>query len=138
MTEYELLSIQAQRAGNLIELSNAGYMGFTIFITIVSAYLAAAYVAGDKLTRPQVVIANATYLVGATVMVSMQIGSFQAFRTIKGNAAATWREYGQVELAQRFESTGLGLLDIAWPALMVTGIFVPLYFMWSIRHPKTE
>ena len=117
MTEYELLSLQAQRAGNLFELANAAYAGFTILLTIISAYLAAAYVAGDKLTRPQVFIANATYLVGATVMVVMQLGSKQAVDIVRGNMAATWLEYGKVELAQRHDVTGVSLLDIAVPPL---------------------
>jgi hypothetical protein len=138
MTEYELLALQAQRGGNLFELSNSAYEGFAIFFTIVSAYLVAAYVAGDKLTRPQVFIANATYLVGAAVMVVMQINFWQAMAIVRGNMAATWLEYGEVELAERIDATGLSLMDIAWPTLMIVGVFVPLYFMWSIRHPKTE
>jgi len=138
MTEYELLSLQAQRGGNLLEMSNAAYAGFTILLTIISAYLVAAYVAGDKLTRPQVIIANATYLVGAAVMVVLQLSSKQAMEIVRGNMAATWLEYGEVELAQRISAAGISPMDIAWPTLMVVGIFVPFYFMWSVRHPKTE
>ena len=31
-----------------------------------------------------------------------------------------------------------GPMDIARQVLMAFGIFVPLYFMWSVRHAKTE
>ena len=105
---------------------------------VVCLLVAAAYVAGDKLTRPQVIIANATYLVGAAVMVVLQISSKQAMEIVRGNMAATWLEYGEVELAQRISATGISPMDIALPALLVVGIFAPLYFMWSVRHPKTE
>jgi hypothetical protein len=141
MTEYELLSLQAQRVGNLVEILNNMYSGFAVYLTIITAYLVAAYVAGDKLTRPQAFIATVTYIFGAAVIVYSLVLNMEGLLTVRANVADTWLEYGKVERAQRNDVAELGLLRLlgpAWRTLMVLGIFAPLYFMWSVRHPKNE
>jgi hypothetical protein len=128
MTEYELLSLQAQRAGNV----------FAIYLTIISAYLVTAYIAGDKLTRPQVFIATTTYLFGAAVVVATLGVIMGGMEMVRLNIAGTWVEYGRPELAQRHDLSDMALMSLSWWIVMVIGILAPLYFMWSVRHPKKE
>jgi hypothetical protein len=138
MTEYELLALQAQRAANVFELGGILYAGFTIYLTIITAYLIAAYVAGNKLTRPQVFIATATYLFGASVIASTLGIAWGGIETVRLNMAQTWIEYGRPELAGRHDVAGVGLLSLSWWVVLVIGILAPLYFMWSVRHSKAE
>ena len=122
MTEYELLSLQAQRAGNVFEVAGVLYAGFTIYLTIITAYLAAAYIVGDKLTRPQVFIATATYLFGATV-IAVSIGAaLGAMEVVRLNMAGTWLENGRPELAQRHDVAGVGPVNLSWWIVMAIGM----------------
>ena len=110
MTEYELLSLQAQRAGNVFELGGTFNAGFAIYLTIISAYLVTAYIAGDKLTRPQVFIATTTYLFGAAVVVATLGVIMGGMEMVRLNIAGTWVEYGRPELAQRHDLSDMALM----------------------------
>ena len=58
MTEYEILDLMAS-----VEAQMASQ--FTLYLTVISAYLVVAYFVGNKLTLPQTLIASILFMFGA-------------------------------------------------------------------------
>ena len=120
MTPYDLSDLAQSNFSNSIAAS-------ALYLTLIFAYLAAAYFVGKDLSRTQVTILNALFL---------------TFSTINTFGVAAYVNSG-VLLA-----IGSGLVDTAsiyaprlWlaPALGISclfGITLCLKFMWDIRHPK--
>jgi hypothetical protein len=122
MTEYEVLDLVGTWKADT--LANG-----TSYTSILFAYVVAAYFAGAKLSRPQVVILTVLMLWHCslnlfTMMVNMQsmIEYHELMRPEWGEPAVRNLEVNRVII-------GVG---------GVGGILAVLYFMWSIRHPKTE
>ena len=98
------------------------------FLTVLSGYLIAAYVIGAKVTRRQVIVFNAIYLV---VICGLLYNMHDYWSNInhwfsEGQTA----QYGQVVV----DSTVRGRITVLACASMVVG---SLYFMWSIRHTES-
>jgi hypothetical protein len=122
MTEAELLeSAQAVWANYLTSMG--------LVVTVLSAYLVTAYIAGDKLTRPQVVLVNVLFVVFA----GFGIGGLVGF-------SRTGTELMVLALEASTQRTAIGLTIvpeatlIIFPALIL-GCFK---FMWDIRNSKTD
>ena len=117
----------------LMELTQALWANYlstmALFVSIISAYLIVAYIAGRKLTRPQVVLVN--ILMGA--FTSFGIAGMYAF-SLTGTEAMLLA----FEMSTQRKTHGLTFLPvttlIVFPAI-VLGCYK---FMWDIRHPKTE
>jgi len=118
MSEYEYADLISEYWGN------AGAY-FTLYVTVVSAYLIAAFLAGAKLTRSQNFILSFGFVV-FTVL-------------------ATWAFYGSGMTAVYYTEKLLSLeadspqRGRSWvsgigSALMLGGTFASLYFMWGIRR----
>ncbi|MEE4143371.1 MAG: hypothetical protein V2I26_01105 [Halieaceae bacterium] len=119
MTEYELLDLVA---------SSADLMGvqFSIFMTVTSAYLVVAYVAGDKLTRGQVLLLSALFLFGAGAEVwGMQRSLINVAELLELKAA-----HSPLTPYER----GITEHGSMWLLVMSTGIVAALYFMWDVRR----
>lgn len=138
MTEFELAQLefmQAERNANLLELvltqGNLIQSDATQFTTLLFGYLLVAYFIGASLTRTQIVILNTLYVasIGATIF-QMTTGAFTAlgflnkFLEVSGNSGET------TPIDPKYIGFGL--------ALNLALIATSLYFMWSVRHPKTE
>jgi Zn-dependent protease with chaperone function len=122
MTEYEL--IDAVNSTMSIYLST-----FLAYLTIVSAYLIAAFILGDKLTNQQVFVISGLFLFAAVLTM--------------------WSMWG---LGSRIVYTAEALTHAnpEYPILIKTpyrnslaivcalGIFASFKFMWDVRHPKSE
>ena len=122
MTEAELVSAAQALWANVIAL-------MAILLSVVSAYLIVAYLAGSKLTRSQAVIVNSLYIL---VSVYLVWGSFSlAERAIEHATIAidmsTQRELGPTPNVARALVALFGVCSLA-----------SLKFMWDVRHPKTE
>jgi hypothetical protein len=122
MTEYEL-------ADAIASYSVAAMTAMTLYLTAVTAYLVAAFVAGSRLSGKQVSIVNAIFLFVAGFFTYGTAGYFNRQLYYVGKLAALVPD----------ESL---LMNIETIVFIVTvellGIVASLYFMWSIRHPKTE
>jgi high-affinity Fe2+/Pb2+ permease len=106
---------------------------FGILITLMSGYLVVAYLVGEKLNRAQVTTVNLLYAISAVSVV-----------------AAHWQHNYDSMLARHHAYTYIpDMSGSVPPALMIlipsglaliniSLIIASLYFMWSIRHPKTE
>ena len=122
MTEAELLDVAQAAWANVISC-------LAILITILSGYIAVAYVAAKDMTRSQVAIVNTLYvlLYGLTLM------SAYTF-TMRAT------EMGVLSLQLSTQRT-LGPRDDI--ALLVVTVFAfclvaSLKFMWDIRHARRQ
>lgn len=138
MTEFEsaqLVYMQAERAGNLMSLiQTQGELiqnDATQFTTLIFGYLLVAYFIGSHLTKVQVVILNTLYIasVGSTVF-QMVTGGLTAMGFLE-------RFYEVSENTRELSAMNSDYL-LFGVALNIALIIASLYFMWSVRHPKTE
>ena len=61
MTEYEIADLTASVLSNFLT-------SFTVFLSIVSAYVISAFAAGEKLTKIQLTIVNLCFLVAVGIL----------------------------------------------------------------------
>ena len=122
MTKYEM--------GDLLNSTlTATGEAFSIYITLLVAYLIASYMVGHKLTSTQSTIISSLFVVAATL--------------------PTWSVYTfmsrAIPIADALEKVNPDVMYGAQPmarniatAILILGIFAAMKFMWDIRHPKTE
>jgi hypothetical protein len=118
MTAYELSDLIASGNANQV-------MIFTVFLTIVSAYLACAFVAGKKLNGIQVAILNGVFVL------AVASNGLSMFR-------ATQRATELTDEAVRREIIGFPVQSTsasATAAFYTLVVLVSLVFMWSSRRP---
>ena len=122
MNEVEAFEFTAMYIANALT-------ALTIYITFTFSFLAAAFFVGLKLTRFQAIAACFLYVFSAGSAVLSMLGNLQWMGVAivhAGNLAPP----GMVQTA--------GFWELYLGILTSCGILVSLYFMWSIRHPKTE
>ena len=122
MTEYELTDA-------IVSYSTAAMSAMTLYLSAVTAYLVAAFLAAERLTRNQVIIVNVLFLFvsgfftfGTVGYLTRQV--YYVGRLIEVNPD----QAGYVNLGI---SSFIGIVELL-------GIAASLYFMWSIRHPEKE
>ncbi len=115
MTEYELADLAAAVMANF-------FTAFTIFLSIVTAYIIAAFMAGEKLTRVQVSLINMCFLVSSGIIGWLSMALFQR--------AASLAQRGEVlsQVPHFYSSWSIGALFVA----LILGC---VFFMWNVRHP---
>lgn len=116
-------------AGIISDYSSQGGSYFALWITIVSAYLIAAYMAGSRLKQSQVFILNTFYI---WVSVLVIIGFYGSFNT---QAHYTAELKALAPDSPQMMTYGLAITVTIASGL---GIVATLKFMWDIRHPKVE
>ena len=122
MTEAEMLEIVQSMWGNYLST-------MSIFISVISAYLIVAYLAGDKLTKAQVALVNV--LMG--IFCSIGIAAMHGY-----SISATELMILALEIST--QRTEIGLTTVPLITLLV---FPPLIlasykFMWDVRRPITK
>ena len=123
MTEYEILDlVGAESAQSATQ--------FTLYLSVLFAYLVTAYFIGDRLPRPQLFLLSALYvfvnLAQAWGMVLTMNRVSELLERKAGISPLTDWEKGYVTYGN------------FWAIAMTMGLLASLYFMWSVRHPKTE
>ena len=122
MTEYELVDTFNSTVELMITI-------FSLYLTITTAYLVAAFFTGAKLSSQQCIVVTVLYFVGA--------GLF----TIAMFFAATRVVYTSNTLnlvASDYPVHFPNWAGIAVITLSILGIFSSLKFMWYIRHTEVE
>jgi len=123
LTEYEITNTAGMAFGN-------GMSSFTVFFSLVTAYLVAAHMAGRSLSRPQVIIVNVCYFFAAVFFGATTVVFF--LRGMQMSSAAQRIE--TVTSLQVANNWGWGW---QWVALIVVVVLTAsFYFMWTVRHPK--
>lgn len=117
MSEYELADHTASLMSNFLS-------AMTIYFSIITAYVVAAFSAGNRLTRLQLVIVNATFTIAAGIMGLLSCLLFNRFHE---RASIVVSEYAQDKTP---------LVDFGVPlAILVLIMYVGcLVFMWSVRR----
>ena len=126
MTEYEL--------GELLHNNYEGlWQGAQMYFTLVSAYLIVVYLIGFRLSRVQISIITGLYLVWmAGVILAQHATSLQTMHVSNELLAQ-----GSSLLPQAaYTESQAGVFSFL--VVQVLGIAASLWFMWSVRHPKTE
>jgi len=122
MDEYEISDL-------IISYSSAGMTAMALYLTAVTGYLVAAFVAGDRLTRLQVTIINVLFLFISGLFIFGTTGYFV-------------RQMDYIQKLRELspeESVLMSIGVILFIGItMVLGTIACLSFMWSARHPKKE
>jgi hypothetical protein len=138
MTEYEIADLAASKAFQLqggVSLFQTAISMMTDIIqqymNILFAYIIAAYFIGANLSRRQVWVLTTLYGMFQTWMIVAIIGRGY----ILGRIVEDFIELQGSSEALVVLPTALRITSVA---LLVAVLFASLYFMWSVRHPKTE
>ena len=138
MTEYEIADLAASKAFELQGMISLFQTAISMmadivlqYMNILFAYMIAAYFIGPNLGRRQVWVLTTLYVLFQTWMIVVILGRgyligqiVEELQELQGSSAAL----EGLPLAIRTTSV----------VLLVAVLFASLYFMWSIRHPKTE
>ena len=128
MTEAEFVELLQNATGHFMT-------SFTIWLSIVSAYLIAAYAVGRNLTAVHTFIISVLYIVCSSLFTAL---TFLFITRILNMLQAKVEMFPTGVWPVRYDAlfTQYALLGLA--LIMVGGIVASLYFMWSIRHPKKK
>jgi len=102
-----------------------------LLITVISGYLVVAFMAGERMTRSQILLINTfyTFMAGLLIWATGEM----AYRATTLEKAGYDLASGEVaELTARGD---IAILLIGSFTLAVLGSYK---FMWDVRHPKTE
>ncbi|MGI9317192.1 MAG: hypothetical protein ACR2QW_07690, partial [bacterium] len=101
-----------------------------IYLTLLFAYIAAAFVAGSRLTRFQAWLTTCIF----TAVAAYEVMIIAAVGLASGNAT---RKVGEFIGEAVTQAPGA---DTIWPhaILWSCGLFAALSFMWSVRRSKAE
>ena len=121
MTEYEIADLTTSIMANYLT-------GFSIFVTMISAYVIAAFVAGARLTRSQAIFINLCFIV-VTALTSFQC-AIMLGRALSLNLQSSLSEVGGPAWGPR----AAYLIS----ALVHTPIVIgSLWFMHRVRGART-
>ena len=121
MSEYELADLTGAAMTNFLT-------SFTVFVSIVTAYVVAAFAAGKKLSKFQVSIVNTCFIVASGAIGLLSVLIFQVF-------LRRAQALGESEVASPIT------LDFTWvvATLYVVLISGSLIFMRNVRQtPVSE
>jgi hypothetical protein len=121
MTEAEIWELAIITADNAMT-------AFSIYLTVTFAYLAAAYLAGAKLSRLQTVLISGLYMFAASSGLLVCVSHTYRAMTLQNMLVAK-----SETLATAF-AVGGGFWTIYMAVLLSAGMVVSLYFMYDIRR----
>ena len=122
MTEYELVD-------NAITYFTAALTAFGMYITVVSGYVIAAFMAGKQLLRVQVWVVNVFFFCTASVFTLATVTCYA--RTNEYAKRLLELDPTRTSRFSEYAASGVGVLQIL-------GIAACLYFMWSVRHQNPD
>ena len=141
MTEYEIADLAMSRqleiqglGDNLMTMIGLVADAITQYMSVLFAYIGVAYFVGAKLSRVQLWIFTVLYVFWQLLTVSA-IG----FRAVSGALMAGRLEELLEEAPRQFDASGASAwLGSSFVTLLLLALMASLYFMWSVRHLKTE
>ena len=113
-----------------------GLTALAILLTMVSGYMVIAYVAGNKLTRIQVMLVNVVYIASSVSVLTSNYGSVLDSATARFQAGLRIEELSLI-----LSTTGEAApetLAIIVAAVNSLFLIISLVFMWQVRHPNAE
>ena len=122
MTEAELIESWA------LFLANS-QSAMTLYLSILSGYLIIAYLVGNKLSRMQAGLISTLFFFSTAYCTTIL--------TIWWQRALEFASEANEINPERIVSNFQGFVFVTG-GLFLLGILACLYFMWDVRHPKTE
>ncbi len=146
MSAHEALDLQLERIALIGHTEERIFVQVALYITFVSAFLAAAYVGGKNLSRAQTLIGSAIFAACASLTAWTVMGSIWMHKGQYAGAgmyylamAETYERPDWLVLGQNFMDYSKAVWDNHITAgMMILGIIASLYFMWEQRQAKTE
>ena len=125
MDELEQVGLIADPAVTMvaIELLNSALASMAIYLTVISGYLAMAFIAGSKLSRSQLVLVNSIFVVFSLFFGVYALISF----------------WGSITVTSTFDRSGglamesLWVFDVFIGVVLLISIIACLNFMQGIR-----
>ena len=115
MSEYELADYVSSMMGNFLSV-------ITIYFSIITAYVVAAFASGSKLTTTQLVIVNAVFVMAAGIIGSLTVVIFNRFYIFASQLQAI------------NNSSVLVNFTVPLAVLLITLFVSSLVFMWTVRR----
>ena len=122
MSEYEILDLVASNGESLSS-------SFSVYLSLMSAYLAVGYLVGAKLSKAQFICLSLLFFYGAG---GQALGQFN----INTQNAELFARLAEIRALNAFESQYVAN-GMTWSAVMALGVFAALIYMWSVRRPKS-
>ena len=122
MTEYEILDLIGTWK------ADTAY-GASTFVSILFAYILAAYFAGAKMTRLQVVIVSLLMIWHCSTTM------FQI--TVNQQSIIEYHELIRPEWGEKAIKNGVVVKWVIGIGGLMS-VLAAIWFMWSVRHSKTE
>jgi hypothetical protein len=111
---------------------NTSVANRALLITLISGYLVVAYLVGKRLTRTQILVTNALYLMSTFLVI---VGAFQLnldFQIARKQMALQIPEFDLFSYAE--------VPIYLWPSIVTIVyscmIFASLIFMWQVRNSR--
>ena len=144
MDEFEAEELQLMRWDQLAANMDMILTLVTIYLTIVFAYLAAAYFGGRKLSRFQAATLSSIFTAAALFTLYQLAGlmltlNFWGHQVAQGyrSMAETLQRPELLVLAERFnEESAIGWEEGVILTLGLLGVVACLMFMWSVRQQR--
>ena len=118
MNEYELVEVS-------ISVAAGGMTAVSIYLTVVSAFLIAAFMAGDRLTKGQAVITTGLFVSAAI---------FATYGTVEHFLTLANFQQRLAEMGGDTTTMSGAVTAIAVGTLETLGIIGSLKFLWDVRH----
>ncbi|MEP4147663.1 MAG: hypothetical protein ABJL54_10600 [Halioglobus sp.] len=123
MTEYEILDLISSNTSDLVTM-------FTVYLSLVTAYVAVGYFAGAGLSTIQAGALTTLFIFGS---VGHALGQYN----VTLHSAELFMRLSEIRPLTTFES-GYVSTGVAWTVALLIGIAVALGFMWNVRHTKEK
>jgi len=108
------------------QYNSYGMTAMALYVTVASSYLVAAYLAGAKLTRYEVLVVSGLFVIFSSLITHGTVGNF--LRAVYFTTMMT--SYTESPVRMRPE------MPIVIGAMQIFGIGACLKFMWNARHSK--
>ena len=124
MSAYEIAEITASNMSNFLTT-------FSVFLSVATAYLVAAFLVGKKLSSLQLTIVNGSYLISAAILGYLVSANFRVFYI--------WASSDPKGLVANSTIKPF-LVDFTWPLtlLLVVIVIGSLTFMFSVRNRESD
>lgn len=122
MTEYELNDVLSATGHGAVET-------YSVYVSLMVAYLVAIYLAGQKLSNVQMTTVSILYVVTASVLV---------WATYSYMSRAMWVSDTLEAMNPHINYGAQPITRNVLTIVMSLGIISCLKFMWDVRHPASK
>ena len=123
MSEYEFYDLISNESGQIL-------VQFSLYLTILFAYLVSAYLVGRNLSRAQMVMLSGLFVLAAGAQawgMQTQLGRVQEILNKKAEM------FPLTEYEAGYANHGT-----LWVIAMIMGLMAALLFMWQVRRQQPQ